>query len=178
MVNRNSIWNSAGLSGIILGGVSILYVLCNMLTAELAKMGTGAGIAAGLLNAILWVGKFYVSITIMKTVLYTFSREDADAGRREIFRRGVLVAFLSALVYSAFYMAYMQFMAPDVFSEALDILRENPAVTEEAYEMFENMMPMMPTYTFIGNLIYCTLFGTVVSAIFSNKIMSDNPFDE
>ena len=44
-------------------------------------------------------------------------------------------------------------------------------------EAVEEMIPSMPTYAFFGNLIYCTLYGTIVSAILSRNIPSSNPFE-
>ena len=40
----------------------------------------------------------------------------------------------------------------------------------------EQMIPQMPTFSFFFNLIYCWLFGTVLSAIFSRNIPPQNPF--
>lgn len=74
-------------------------------------------------------------------------------------------------------MAYITFIDPDIFAQSLDILRDNPMMDSATLEAVEEMIPSMPTYAFFGNLIYCTLYGTIVSAILSRNIPSSNPFE-
>jgi hypothetical protein len=43
-------------------------------------------------------------------------------------------------------------------------------------EMMEKTFDNLPQYMFFANLIYCFLYGTVLSAILSRNIPSRNPF--
>ena len=90
----------------------------------------------------------------------------------------MLTALLSALLYSAFYLAYTSFIAPDTFDTALEILRDNPYIDSNSMEQVEEMIPRMPTIAFFMNLVYCWLFGTVLAAIYSRNIPSQNPFND
>ena len=90
----------------------------------------------------------------------------------------MITALLSAMLYSAFYLAYVSFIAPDTFSQALDILADNPMMDSNSMSAVEEMIPRMPTISFFGNLIYCWLFGTILSAIFSASIRPQNPFTD
>ncbi len=56
MNEKKSIWESAGKAGLVLGGVSIAYMLITMLTGKLA--GNGPAFLLGLLNVVLWIAKF------------------------------------------------------------------------------------------------------------------------
>ena len=49
-------------------------------------------------------------------------------------------------------------------------------MTSEAMEALENTN--MERVSFFTNLIYCFIFGTILSAILSSNIPSKNPFDE
>ena len=42
--------------------------------------------------------------------------------------------------------------------------------------MLKTMLANMPKYTFLGNLIYCSIFGTILSFILSRSIPSKDPF--
>ena len=58
MAEKNIIWESAGKAGRALGGVSILYMLCTMLTGKLAESASGFGVVAvSLGNFVLWAVK-------------------------------------------------------------------------------------------------------------------------
>ena len=87
-------------------------------------------------------------------------------------------ALLSALLYSAFYLAYVSFIAPDTFEQALSVLEDNPMMDSNSMSMIEDMIPKMPTISFFVNLIWCWLFGTVLAAIFSRNVASQNPFTD
>lgn len=176
MIEKNIIWERAGRAGLVLGGVSVLYLLCTMLTALPAGGGVAAGLLLSLVNFLLWLAKFVGSIWLMRFFMLGFSREDPAADNARVFRFGTLTALLSALLYSAAYLAYTSFIAPDTFAQAVDILRDNPMMDAGSLEMLEEMLPKMPVYGFFANLIYCWLFGTVVAAIFSRSIPPQNPF--
>ena len=51
-----------------------------------------------------------------------------------------------------------------------------PMMTCETLETLEQIMPKMPTIMFFSNLIYCTLFGIIVTAFVSKNTGSSNPF--
>lgn len=178
MSDKNSIWNAAAVSGLVLGGISILYTLCTALLGKVTGDGRFAAVLTSLASTLLWIAKFGGCIWLMRYFMLKFSARDPEADNRRVFRFGMLTALLSALVFSAFYMAYMLFIEPDSFNEAFDMLRNSPMMDSNTLETMEQMLPMMPTYTFFGNLIYCFLFGTVLSAIFSRNIPPRNPFSE
>ncbi len=173
---KNIILESAGRAGLVLGGVSILYMLCTMLTGKLAGNGTGAAFLTTALNGVLWLVKFGACIYLMRYFMLRYSQADPSADNSRVFQFGTLTALLSALLYSAAYLAYTSFLAPDVFDEAFDMIRENPMMDANSLAAIEEMAPKMPTISFFVNLVYCWLFGTVLAAIFSRNIPPQNPF--
>ena len=173
---KRIIWESAGKAGLVLGGVSIVYLLLTMLLGKVAE--NGSAILMGLVNGLLWLAKFIACIYLMRLFMRKFAAAEPDADRNRVFRFGMITALLSALLYSAFYRAYVSFIAPDTFSQALDILADNPMMDSNSMSAVEEMIPRMPTISFFGNLIYCWLFGTILSAIFSASIRPQNPFTD
>lgn len=173
---KNIIWESAGKAGLVLGGVSIVYMLCTMLTGKLAE--NGPVVLLSLLNGVLWIAKFVACIYLMRLFMLRFSKADPSADNARVFRFGMLTALFSALLYSAFYLAYVSFIAPDTFEQALGMLEDNPFLDSNSMAAIEEMMPRLPTISFFVNLVWCWLFGTVLAAIFSRSIPSTNPFTD
>lgn len=177
MEDKKVIWNAAGKDGLILGGISVAYLALNWAMSFL-KAETFLVIAlTNILNVVLWAVKFYACITFMKVALINFSNENPEADNAMVFRFGSLVALLSALVYSAAYLAYMQYLAPDMIEQVISSLRDNPMMDSNSLQALDSIMPKLPSITFFSNLIYCSLFGTVLSAILSRNIPSRNPFE-
>ena len=174
MNEKKSIWESAGKAGLVLGGVSIAYMLITMLTGKLA--GNGPAFLLGLLNVVLLIAKFAGCIYLMRYFILKFAADDPTVDNSRAFRFGTATALLSALLYSAFYLAYTSFIEPDSCAQALEVLQDNPMVDSNTMSQVEEMLPKMPTYAFFFNLIYCWLFGTILAAIFSRNISSSNPF--
>ena len=177
MNEKINIWEQAGKAGLVLGGVSIGYMLITMLTGKLIQNGS-ATFLLGVLNVLLWIAKFSGCILLMRFFMKRFADANPAADRGIVFRFGARVALLSALLYSAFYLAYVSFIQPDIFEEALSSLTDNPMIDSNTMSAIEEMIPRMPTMSFFFNLIWCWLFGTVLAAIFSRNITSKNPFDE
>ena len=174
MAEKNIIWERAGRAGLALGGVSILYVLCTLLVGKIP----GPAFVVGLLGFVLWLCKFCACIFLMRFFMLRFSEADPEADNARVFRFGMITALLSSLLYSAFYLAWTSVIQPDTFRDALEMLQDNPMLGAAEMDQIEEMIPRMPTITFFANLVYCWLFGTVLAAIFSRNIPSQNPFTD
>jgi hypothetical protein len=175
-VSRKDFWDSAGKAGLVLGLVSIAFMLVNWLLTKAAET-TGRTFLFTLLGLPVWVAKFVGCIALMKFFMKKFSASHPAVDNSGTFRFGMAVAALSALVFSAFQLAYTTWIAPDTFAEAQEaaIAAYGSMLPAESIEMMENMN--FGVVTFFTNLIYCFLFGTVLSAIFSRNIPSRNPFE-
>ena len=67
-----------------------------------------------------------------------------------------------------------------MYNSAFEMARDTYSgmLTADQLSMFDDLLPKMPTYTFIANLLWCWIFGTVLAAIFSRNIPPRNPFSE
>lgn len=173
MTDNKTIWNQAGNSGLIMGGISIAYLLLSWL---LSLISTKIPVLAGLVSVLLWVVKFGGCIYVFKLLLKQFSARNPEADNNSVFKFGMVVALYSAILYSAAYLAYTMFIIPDQFEQMIDTFRDSPLMDSNSLEAMEQMLPKMPTIGFFVNLIYCWLFGTILSAIFSRNIPDSNPF--
>lgn len=177
MTDKKALWNEAGRAGLILGGVCLFYMVCNFLLGKVGEGNAMMAVLASLVSFLLWAVKFGACLYLMRFFMKAFAKSNPGVDNSDTFKFGCAVAILSALIYSAGYMAYVMFIAPDTFSQSIEMFRDNPMMTQEALDMMEQMIPKMPTITFFTNLIYCWLFGTVLSAIYSRNIPSRNPFE-
>ena len=170
---KNIIWEQAGKAGLVLGGISILYMMLTAVTGKVAE--NGSTVLMGLINILLWLAKLGGCIYLMRFFMLRFSQADPEADNARVFRFGMLTALLSALLYSAFYLAYVSFIAPDTFENAMEAITDNPMLDSNSLAAIEEMMPKMPTISFFVNLVWCWLFGTILAAIFSRNIPPKNP---
>lgn len=175
--SKNSFWNMAGKAGLVLGAVSSAYMAISQLLSSGAST-TGTAFLLSLLSLVLWAAKFVGCILLMKLFMKRYAATDRNITNSDTFKFGMGVAFLSSIVYSAFYFAYVSFIAPDTFAAATSMLSETygSIMTAEAMDALENIN--MERVSFFTNLIYCFIFGTILSAILSSNIPSKNPFDE
>ena len=174
-ISRKDLWDGAGKAGLVLGLVSSAYVLLTMLLTKLSG-STGMALVSTLLAFLLWALKFGGCIYLMKYFMTKFAGAHPEADNSDTFRFGMATAFLSALIFSAFDLAYMTWVAPDAMTQAMESVTEmyGNMLPAESLDMLEEIN--LGRVTFFTNLIYCFLFGTVLSAILSRSIPSRNPF--
>jgi ABC-type phosphate/phosphonate transport system permease subunit len=116
----------------------------------------------------------------MKFFMKQFTAENEEATNSNTFRLGMAMAILSALVYSAFAFANVAFISPDLFTEQMDAMMQQmaPMMDSNTMSVMETYMENLAQITFFTNLIYCFIYGTVLSFILSRNIPSKNPFAE
>ena len=177
IITGKDIWDSAAKAGLVLGAVSCAYMGISQLLSAGMTGSTGAALLASLVGILLWVAKFVGCIYLMKFFMKRFASAHPGLTNNDTFKFGMATALLSALIYSGFYLAYVTIIAPDTFSNALETVMESygSMMGEDAIEAAQNMN--MASISFFTNLIYCFLFGTVLSSIFSRNIPSRNPFE-
>ena len=166
-------WNTAGTAGLVLGAISSAYLFAGQLiSGDLSQVTLWQQI----LSLILWGIKFALCIFIMRSAMTRFAYENKEAGMKQVFRMGVLTALLSSLVFSGFYLANMLYISPEYYNEVFGtmISQMSAEMDSNSKATLDELAPMIPQITFISNLIYCFLFGVVLSGILSRKI---NPED-
>lgn len=163
---RSNRWNEAARYGLVFGAISVAYFYIGHLQIP------------GILGFVLWAVKFVGCIKLMQYVMRKFASANPAAGRPDIFRLGVLIAVLSALVFSTVAVADMLYFFPEYYQAAYSTILEQYSKTLPVRQLedLKTMLTDMPKFTFIGNLIYCSLFGIVLSFILSRNIPPQDPF--
>ena len=107
-----------------------------------------------------------------------FAAENEGITNSSTFRMGVATALLSALVYSAFTFANVAFISPELFDGQMNAIMQElaPMMDSNSMGMVDKITANMPQISFFSNLIYCFVYGTVLSLILSRNIPSQDPF--
>ena len=171
---RKNLWNGAAKAGLALGGVSSVYLFASQFITAAGM----SGFLSGLFSMLLWVAKFGGCIWLMKFFMKKFVAENEDVQNSMTFRFGMLSAFLSALVYAAVSFANVAFISADMFTEQMNALMQQmaPMMDSNTMSQMDKTMQNLPQLTFFSNLIYCSIYGTLLSAILSRNIPDRNPF--
>ena len=172
---KKNMWNSAGAAGLALGAVSAAYLFAGQLLAgDLAPAVLWQQIVA----IVLWIIKLVGCIWLMKFFMTRFASENNGVDNKTVFRMGMATAILSAVMYSAIYLANMLYISADFYEHTFQtmIQQMSPVMDSNSQAPMEKLIGNMPQIMFTYNIIYCFLFGTVLSAILSKGIPAKEPF--
>lgn len=171
---RKTMWSMAGTAGLALGLVSTAYMF---LTILLEKVEINVFLNS-LLSFILWGAKFAGCIWLMRQAMKKFAAVDESITNRDTFAMGTATALLSALIFAAMSFANVAYFCADMYAEQINLVMQQmaPMMDSNSMSMMDDMMQSLPQITFFSNLIYCFLFGCVLSAILSRNIPSKDPF--
>ena len=164
-------WNAAGTAGLVLGSISTIYLFASQLIAgNLAP----ASFWQSALAIILWFVKLISCIWFLYFFMKRYAQANEGIDQKSIFRMGRATALLSALMFSAIYLANMLYISADFYEQVFQtaINQMTPTLDSNAMNAMEKVMGMLPQITFSYYLIYCFIFGTVLAAILSRYISS------
>ena len=175
-VTQKNMWNTAGKAGLILGLASTSYLFMTQFIGQTEM----PAFVNSILGFVLWAAKFIGCIWIMKFFMKKFVAENSTVSNSGTFRLGMAMAILSALVYSAAAFANVAFISPELFEEQMDMVMQQMGsmMDSNTQSLLETYMENLAQITFISNLIYCFVFGTILSFILSRNIPSKDPFAE
>lgn len=108
-----------------------------------------------------------------------FVKKYPAADNRNTRNLGICSALLSAVIVAAVSLANTLLISPEQMQQAMDVAMSQYSNLLDSNSMaaMESMMGNFPAISFFSVLIYCFLYGTVLSMILSSDIPSKNPFD-
>lgn len=172
-VTGRILWNNAGKAGAVLGLVSAAFMFISQ-----AMAGTGSPVVSTALNILLWTVKFVGCIWLMRFFMLRLCLRYDGVTNSVTMKYGAAIAFLSALIYSAFLLANLLFITPDLIDMQFDQMMQmySGMLDSNSLTMMENMRESYPQIAFFTQLIYCFLYGTLLSFILSRYIPKNDPF--
>ena len=161
-------WSVAATYGIILALVTILYSVATTVV-ELPSAVT----------IILWIIKFSLSIWLVYYFIKEYSKQFETFTYKQGFNFGLILCFLSSIICAAYMFMHFAFLFPDATNAQMELIAQNmESSNPEGSEALTKIMPHLPKIIFAFFLIYCTLFGMLVSAIVANYTKKGDIFTE
>ena len=172
-LDNKTLWNEAGRVGFVFGGFSSL---CLVLKEGAALTGSNFLVTAAAI--ILWAVEFFGCILLMKKYMLDLRDKYDGATIEDVYHFGRRVALLSGLILAAVDAFITMKIPPETVENVVSEL--NTAVTSKLGSGYENevgrFVDKLPLYTFIGQWLYCFLYGSLLSAIMSRYIFLQGPF--
>ena len=178
-ISTKDMWNKAAGSALILALIPIAYSLASMFIGKMTGGGVMASFLTTVIMGILWLAKFTGCILLMRFFLKDFAVSSKEITRSDTYRYGLMISLMSAFICAAYFLVDVLYIQPDTYKEAMDtMIQANGAMidsnTRDALEHFREDIPVIG---FVCNLIYCFLFGMVLSSILSGRVTPDDTFE-
>ena len=173
-IDNKTIWNNAAKTGLVFAGVTIA---CNLLKRGIVALDLPVFVQT-LLNGIVWAAEFAGCIWLMIFFMKKLVRDYDGVLNTDTNRYGRRIAFLSAIIIASVEFLILYFSPQEKLQETIDAALSAYAsmLDSNTLSAMEDMMQNLPAITFISNLIYCFLYGTILSAILSRNIPQRDPF--
>lgn len=170
-INQKILWNNAGKAGAVLGIATAALMFIDQALSGLQTIGL-------LLRAVIWVIRFVGCILLMRYFMQRLCARYSGVTNSDTFRYGMIIAFLSGLIYSAFILANILIISPDLIDKQFDLIIQSYSsfLDSNTLSSVEQMKSIYPQTAFFSQLIYCFLYGTALSAILSRYIPKTDPF--
>ena len=172
-LDSKTLWNEAGRVGFVFGGFSSLCLVL--------KEGAGLTNSHFLVMAaaiILWAVEFFGCILLMKKYMLDLRDKYDGVTMVDAYRFGRRVALLSGLILAAVDALIIMKMPQETVTSVMgELSAAMPASLGSVSEDdLGRLVDKLPLYTFIGQWLYCFLYGSLLSAIMSRYIFTQGPF--
>ena len=174
-LDGKTLWNEAGRVGFVFGGFSSL---CLLLKEGAALTGSTFLVQAAAI--ILWAVEFFGCILLMKKYMLDLRDKFDGVTVEDTYRFGRRIALLSGLILAAVDAILIMKMPPETVESVVTEL--NTAITSKMGAGYEGeigrFVDKLPLYTFIGQWLYCFLYGSLLSAIMSRYLYVQDVFND
>ncbi len=157
-MNNNSLWSLAAKNGMILSLITIVIEL-------LKTVVTMKPIWSTLLSLV----KLGLIIYLLYYFMKKYAQDKDYVSYSESFRYGFFLTFCSAIVCTLFYLVLYLVIAPDIIETAMDTFSSVMGNQSFNFDFdMDQLSSVLPTAIGFSQLITCTLWGLVLSAIVAN----------
>ncbi len=171
----NVSWNSAAVAGLVMGVATIIMDYLPTLALAIGLNGFLGNIFAYLLK----LAKIAACIFLFMNLTDRFHKS-VETDYAKLQHYGLKVALFSSVLVAGFSLVQILVINPDTIAQMIQAIQETYRNMLDSNSMaaMEKMMSKLPAITFFFSLIYCFLWGWVLSTIFARKRFPVNPFGE
>lgn len=168
VADNRTIWNEAAKSGLYLGLFTAIFLVLGIVLDNFSSSSSYAlKITCSVISVFLWIIKVAGCLWLLRFLMLRFSFRYSGVTNQLSFRFGMLTALTSALIVAG---ANLCLMTPEKVQETVDMYFSMAPISDSDRVEMERILGYLPQISFFVNLIYCWLFGTVASRIYSSSI--------
>lgn len=173
-IDSKIIRSEAGTAGLVLGTVSGAY--CFISYGCLGFLSEHM-----LVNWLLWGAKTFACIYLLAYFIKTIGTHYKGVDVPQARSFGTLVALFSAIITAFCQYAALEWCFPDVFKTTIDAALSSMGgmMDSNSLASIDEALPKLPAFSMGLTLVWCFLFGWIVSSIAAANIYGKkNPFDD
>lgn len=174
-VDNRTLWNEAARVGMVFG---LFSSAC--LGLKEASALTGSTFVTTAAMIILWAVEFFGCILLMKKYMLDELQKHRGMSQVQLYKFGRRVALLSGFILAVVNAVIVSFIPDETLAATLnETMAAMPASMQtDAEDSIALFMDKFPLFTFLGQWVYCFLYGTVLSAIMSKYVMALSIFTQ
>ena len=174
-VDNRTLWNEAARVGMVFG---LFSSAC--LGLKEASALTGSTFVTTAAMIILWAVEFFGCILLMKKYMLDELQKHRGMSQVQLYKFGRRVALLSGFILAVVNAVIVSFIPDETLAATLnETIAAMPASMQtDAEDSIALFMDKFPLFTFLGQWVYCFLYGTVLSAIMSKYVMALSIFTQ
>lgn len=168
-------WNSAAVAGLVMGAATIALDYLPMLPALLG----GDSVIGDLLGGVLKIAKIIVCIYLFRVLMLRFFNA-VQTDYAGLQRYGLKVALFSSILVAGFSILQILVINPEMMTQTIQAVQNTYQNVLDSNTMaaMEKMISKLPVITFFSSLIYCYLWGWILSMTFARRLFPVNAFGE
>ncbi len=168
-------WNSAALAGLAMAAATIILDYLPTLALAIGINGFLGSFFLFLIKIVKIVACIYVFRLLM---LRFFNSYEVDYTRLQHY--GLKLAFFSSILVAGFSLLQMLVISPETMTQVIQEVQSSYQNLMDSNSMaaMERMLSKLPAITFIFSLVYCCLWGWVLSTTFARRLFPVDQFGE
>ncbi len=168
-------WNSAAVAGLVM---AIATIILDYLPTLVLAIGI-KGFIGSFLVFLVKIAKIAACIYVFKVLIDRFNGTvKTDYARLQ--RYGLKIALFSSILVAGFSLVQILVINPEMMTQMIQEVQntyQNLMDSNTLAEM-EKMISKLPVITFFSSLIYCYLWGWILSTTFARRLFPVNTFGE
>lgn len=168
-------WNSAAAAGLVMALATIAAEYLTSLPTLLGANGFGGAALVYILKIVKIVACVYVFRLLM---LRFHNSVQTDYTRLQHY--GLKLALFSSIIVSGFSLVQILVINPDTMTQMIQEVENTYQNLMDSNTMaaMEKMMSKIPVITFFSSLVYCYLWGWILSTAFAKRLFPIDPFGD
>ena len=168
-------WNSAAVAGLVM---AVSTIAADYLTTLPVILGA-KGFVGSVIVYLLKFAKIVACVYVFRVLMLRF-HNNVETDYTRLQHYGLKLALFSSILVAGFSLAQMLVINPDTMSQVIQEVESayQNMMDSNTMSAMEKMMSKLPAITFFSSLIYCYLWGWILSTTFARRLFPVDPFGD